>query len=436
MLSWEEFVLIHHLKKRGWSIRAIANHLGKDRKTIRRYLYDTDLVPGERRSVARLIDPYVNYVDARLEDNRHVAATVLLRELKELGFEGSNRTLARHLESARPVCEECSAPEPAESVMMPHRPGTAQADWSPFYWTPSGHDVEVKIELFAIELCRSHMVYARFFERQSFAHLAAGHIDAFDYFSGTPKEIRYDRTSQVFRKGSDEPTAQFADFAAYYGLKAIPCVPGRSRSKGQIERVFLYVATSFFHTVDAATLTELNAHLRRWLDLEANQRLSDTVMTRPVEELADEVAHLLPVRRPPYPIEVVDTRTVDRYSRVRLDSTHYSVEPGHVGRKVDVVTRPGSGRIEIRYRDRVIGAHERAPKSTVVFDPAHQHAIEAATLKSLHRRRHRRKRNDARVGPKAAEEAAILRARRALGTDGIVDPVDLSAYDDLWKDQS
>jgi hypothetical protein len=47
--------------------------------------------------------------------------------------------------------------------------------------------------------------------------------------------------------------------------------------------------------------------------------------------------------------------------------------------------------------------------------------------------RHRRKRNDARLGPRAAEEAAILRARGALGDDATVQPVDLARYDQLWR---
>ena len=38
MLTPEEDMEIEALKKRGWSISAIARHLGRDRKTIRAYL--------------------------------------------------------------------------------------------------------------------------------------------------------------------------------------------------------------------------------------------------------------------------------------------------------------------------------------------------------------------------------------------------------------
>jgi len=168
---------------------------------------------------------------------------------------------------------------------MRHRPGAAQADWSPFYWTPAGSTVEVEVQLFAIQLCHPKLLFACFLERQSWAHLAAGHLAAFDYFAGVPTEVRYDRTTQVFRPRSTEPTPAFADFAGYYGFRLVPCVAGWSRSKGQIERAFRYVATSFLATADAATLAELNRTLRRWLDEVANIRTSAEVPVAPLEAL-------------------------------------------------------------------------------------------------------------------------------------------------------
>lgn len=145
------------------------------------------------------------------------------------------------------------------------------------------------------------------------AHPAAGHIVAFDYFGGVPSACRYDRTSQVFRPGADEPNARFADFASYYGMGLTRSTKGRSRSNGIIERFFSYVATSFFPSVDAATLAELNAKFRRWLDEVCNVRTSEDIQLPPLEALGEERAHLLAVRRPPYPLEVVVTRKIDRY---------------------------------------------------------------------------------------------------------------------------
>ena len=40
MLTWEDDAEVHALRKRGWSISAIARHTGHDRKTVRKHLAD------------------------------------------------------------------------------------------------------------------------------------------------------------------------------------------------------------------------------------------------------------------------------------------------------------------------------------------------------------------------------------------------------------
>ena len=47
MLALEEYVEVHALRRRGWSISAISRHLGRDRKTVLAYLSD-ERFPGER----------------------------------------------------------------------------------------------------------------------------------------------------------------------------------------------------------------------------------------------------------------------------------------------------------------------------------------------------------------------------------------------------
>jgi predicted transcriptional regulator len=53
MLTWEDDVEAHALRKQGWTISAIARHLERDRKTIREYLRG-DRTPGGRARSARV----------------------------------------------------------------------------------------------------------------------------------------------------------------------------------------------------------------------------------------------------------------------------------------------------------------------------------------------------------------------------------------------
>lgn len=86
MLLWEEDVEAHALRQQGWSISAIARHLGRDRKTIRRYL-SGEREPGKRkRAEPDPFEPFVEYCRVRLADDPHVWASTLLDEVSELVF--------------------------------------------------------------------------------------------------------------------------------------------------------------------------------------------------------------------------------------------------------------------------------------------------------------------------------------------------------------
>ncbi|MEI2810168.1 MAG: hypothetical protein V9F00_08190 [Nocardioides sp.] len=97
MLTREDDVDAHKLHAKGWTISAIARHLGHDRKTIRAYLAG-DRVAGERsRSSSDPFDKFVDYVRARLVEDPHLWATTLLDELEPLGFDQSYQSLTRQI---------------------------------------------------------------------------------------------------------------------------------------------------------------------------------------------------------------------------------------------------------------------------------------------------------------------------------------------------
>jgi transposase len=125
VLSWEEDREAHALRRRGWSISAIARHLGHDRKTIRANLNGVREPGARRKSVPDLIDPFVEYVRLRLADDPHLWASTLLDELAPLGFGGSYQLLTaaiRRLE-LRLVCQACHAARGRDVAVIEHPPG-------------------------------------------------------------------------------------------------------------------------------------------------------------------------------------------------------------------------------------------------------------------------------------------------------------------------
>src|SRR5258708_29014645 len=97
MFSVGEDVEASALSKRGWSVSAIARHVGRDRKTVRSYLAG-ERVPGVRASVAPdALAPFEEYIRARLVDDHTIWATALFDEVVELGYPLSYVSFARQV---------------------------------------------------------------------------------------------------------------------------------------------------------------------------------------------------------------------------------------------------------------------------------------------------------------------------------------------------
>jgi len=76
--------MIHQLKEQGLAIAEIARRSGLDRKTVRKYLMRGVEKPsyGPRAPRPRVIDPYRDYIRARLAKCPKLSAVSLLRGLR------------------------------------------------------------------------------------------------------------------------------------------------------------------------------------------------------------------------------------------------------------------------------------------------------------------------------------------------------------------
>src|SRR3954451_16948920 len=97
MLTPEDDVELTSLRRRGWSISAIARHVGHDRKTVRAYL-SGEREPGVRaKREPDVFDRFELYVRQRFTDDQHVWATTLFDDVAALGFDRSYQTFTRQL---------------------------------------------------------------------------------------------------------------------------------------------------------------------------------------------------------------------------------------------------------------------------------------------------------------------------------------------------
>lgn len=106
------FTQVHDLKAQGLGTHIIAQRLGMDPKTVRRYAdvaSPDDLLGPALTGRRSLLDPYKPYLHARI--NEGVTATsVLLQEISARGYRGGERTLRRWLIDARQHLQQPTAP--------------------------------------------------------------------------------------------------------------------------------------------------------------------------------------------------------------------------------------------------------------------------------------------------------------------------------------
>ena len=125
MITREDDVDAHALHRRGWTISAIARHLGHDRKTIRAYLQGGRVAGQRRRPEPDPFEPFASHRRERLIEDPHVWATTLFDELLELGYGRSYTTFTRRLRARglRPACEPCRPAKDRPVAVIEHPPG-------------------------------------------------------------------------------------------------------------------------------------------------------------------------------------------------------------------------------------------------------------------------------------------------------------------------
>src|SRR5450756_1238546 len=77
MLTREDDIDVHALRRQGWTITAIARHLGRDRKTIRAYLAGDREAGVRARSTPGPFEVFAPYCAQRLADDPHLLVGAL-----------------------------------------------------------------------------------------------------------------------------------------------------------------------------------------------------------------------------------------------------------------------------------------------------------------------------------------------------------------------
>lgn len=285
MIRLGEWVDIVSLHKQGLSIKAIARRMGVSRNTVRAALRRDG--PPERAPRGRppsKLEPFKDYLVARLTEFPELSAVALFDEVVALGYTGAISILK---DFTRPY--RVRRREPV--VRFETAPGLqAQVDFADL----GRHEIagqETDLFLFIMVLGFSRAMYVEAITDCRSETFLACHVSAFRAFGGMPREILYDNAKVVALTHTRTVVtfnATLLDFAGRFGFRPRLCRPYRAKTKGKVERAIRYVKDRCLTGRTFTDLDDMNAQISSWVESKANARDHATTGERPVDRLARE----------------------------------------------------------------------------------------------------------------------------------------------------
>lgn len=377
MIRKEQHTSIKELYATGTSKRGISRLLGIDIKTVRRHLKKTDWTDYERTTSQqkKLLSQDQAWLMGRMAEVNY-NASVLFRELKSQGYQGSYETVKGFVHPYRKK-------EPKACVRYETLPGEqSQVDWgSAWVWLG---EKEVKVHFFGLVLGYSRRLYAKGYLDERLSSLIDGHESAFRWFGGFTNDLLYDNAKTMITTHNVQTkelilNRQFEDFANHYGFEARFCKPYRPQTKGKIESGVKYLKRNFLPGRRFQDLEHLNQELEKWLVEVADVRLHGTTHERPIDRFAAET--LIPMRHvSAYQYIPAIARKVSQDSLVSFGSNRYSVPWIYVGQCVDLKIM--AGQLLISHCESVVATHD-------LLSGKHRQSINQAHYAGLYAPRHR-----------------------------------------------
>ncbi|WP_245809766.1 IS21 family transposase [Cohnella massiliensis] len=362
--------------QRGMNITQIAEELGRDRKTVRKWLQADE--PGsypKRKPVEGKLDDYKDYIRSRMAEGCLNARD----EIRERGYTGGITILRMFMQPLRPAVQS-KATERYET-----QPGQqAQVDWGHFRVAlDDGHK---RLYAFVMVLGYSRAMYVEFTEDERLETLLGCHTRAFEYFGGVTETCLYDNMKTVVSGQADNGEViwneRFARFARHYGFVLRRCKPYRPRTKGKVENGVGYLRKNFWPRIRSFTgLQDLNDQVRRWLDTVANQRVHGTTHRVPAELWEEEELRPLPEVSFAYADRLHRKVAADCY--VSYDANRYSVPFAYVGATVEVQDEK-NGTLRFYFNGQLIAEHPKSlGRHQVVSNKKHFEGIRTATSRPV-----------------------------------------------------
>ncbi len=330
MEQWAEIRRLHFVK--GLSQREIRRRTGLHRGTIRKAI-NSVVAPGYRRAPAgSKLDPFKDEIHRLLGDDAKLTGVRVRELLEPLGCSASKTVVDDYLREVRPLF--AAAPRTFQRTV--YRPGEiCQFDvWQPRAEVPVGHGQTRRgwVVIACLGYSRAGagvLIFSRETE-----DLLAGIAGCLERLGALPRTLVWDRQAGIHGHGG-RPSDAFAAFCGQLRVDWHFCQPADPQAKGVVERLQGYAETNFEPGRAFANELDFQAQLDGWF-AKVNARMHKTLRVRPIDRLADEFEVMAPL-----PAQMPDTARrwtmrVPPDPHLRFDTNDYSLDPGLVGRRVEV----------------------------------------------------------------------------------------------------
>lgn len=311
MRSALEWAQVRALAVDGLSQREIAARLGLNRRTVARLVASAEPPRYRRASAGSQLDPLEPVLRRLLSEWPQIKAPRLTEILRDdYGYSGSLRLVQARLRELRP-----RPVRPAQRTG--YRPGQVlQLDWAEMSTRPVLAGRERRVYALVASLPYSGAQTVFFSLEMTVESFLEGHVRAFEWLGGVPRECVYDnlRAAVARREGEQVVwSARFLHLRGHYGFHATACTPATPREKGAVEAAVRHLKSGFWPARRFATLHELDEQYADWRDRVCNRRRHATRRVIVSERFAEERAVLRPL--PPARFDWSGHRT----TRVPLD---------------------------------------------------------------------------------------------------------------------
>ena len=204
--------------------------------------------------------------------------------------------------------------------------------------------------------------------------LFAGWWALINALGAVPRTLVWDGNGAIrrWRSGRTELTPDCQRFRGVLGTKVIVLKVGEPEHKGIVERAHDYLERSFLPGRRFEGPGDFNHQLQHWLGM-VNGRRRRVLGCAPTDRIGADRQAMLTL--PPVAPQV-GWRTSTRLARdhyIRLDSNDYSVHPGVIGRRIEVLA--DLDRVQVFCAGKIVADHERVwAWHQTITDPEHRQA--------------------------------------------------------------